>query len=379
MTAIAVKGQVCASATTDPTKTMLARMLRERTGTSILDSGGEPRFDADGKYAGSQHGYGRNWERNVGRDFATEAEAAATFRHGEISVVLHAYHWLAARLDYNETEDDKFAAWCELPANEDEHWLANMEAYMKYLATLADPDRGCCDACRDDNDEECDGSCTCHEHREPPSGIYRDGEPLTVNTYNAADLLSQTLQYVFWTDHDGAHVLLQIHGGADVRGGYTRPRYFDVTGDSDETCIFDNARATIACDNAKCGAHWSTDDGYRWYDDGTCGRGHVQLESYDKIEASDDLFMQALGTATRMFEEEDRQGSLVTRTASDITAMIATSANENAAGFDEGTEEHTHWMLVAWLAEGKRFLRFTHEGEGYCPKCQNGELAAYLW
>ena len=105
------------------------------------------------------------------------------------------------------------------------------------------------------------------------SGIYGEGDPLCVNTYNGEDLLSQTIQYFYWTDDNGPHVLLQIHGGCDVRGGYTVPVAFDC----DEN-IFENAKATIYCED--CNQYWDTDDGSHWYPDGCCGNGYQELQTY---------------------------------------------------------------------------------------------------
>ena len=51
------------------TGNVIASMLTENTGIALCDSGGSPQYDDDGKYIGSQHGYGRNWERNQGRNF----------------------------------------------------------------------------------------------------------------------------------------------------------------------------------------------------------------------------------------------------------------------------------------------------------------------
>ena len=85
------------------------------------------------------------------------------------------------------------------------------------------------------------------ENGSPIGGIYGDGEPITVNTYNHESLLSQTIQYTYWEDEDGGHVLLQIHGGADVRGGYTRPVIFDVSDSASELAMFDDADAHIYC------------------------------------------------------------------------------------------------------------------------------------
>jgi hypothetical protein len=48
--------------------------------------------------------------------------------------------------------------------------------------------------------------------------------------------------------------------------------------DNDGTDIFDNARATIYCND--CDGHWDTDDGYHWY-----GEYDDELQKY---QATDD-------------------------------------------------------------------------------------------
>lgn len=122
-----------------------------------------------------------------------------------------------------------------------------------------------------------------------------------MNTYNGEDLLSQTLQYTYFECDGTPYVLLQVHGGCDVRGGYTAPRAFRLT-DSDGSGILDNARATIYCEprsddvRGQLGLngkpvpppephYWTTDDGCHWYADGCCGLGAgTQLERYDRVD-----------------------------------------------------------------------------------------------
>ena len=60
----------------------------------------------------------------------------------------------------------------------------------------------------------------------------------TVNTYNGECFLDQTLQYKvfsFFGDEDKVYIALQIHGGCDVRGGYTDTKIFKLTGYLDHT------------------------------------------------------------------------------------------------------------------------------------------------
>lgn len=61
-----------------------------------------------------------------------------------------------------------------------------------------------------------------------------------VNTYNDPDNcdLSQTLQYhKVWADTDDdyspTHLVVHVHGGCDVRGGYTAPKCFRLNAHDD--------------------------------------------------------------------------------------------------------------------------------------------------
>lgn len=135
---------------------------------------------------------------------------------------------------------------------------------------------------------------------------------MTINTYNGEDLLSQTLQYVYFRCDGTDYVALQIHGGADVRGGYTEPVVFETSDDYGHG-IMDNARAGIAPDwkalkeraeesarqgvlfpDLKCTdepseINWSTDDGCHWYYQGSCGVSYdaKQLDKLPAVEIED--------------------------------------------------------------------------------------------
>lgn len=263
------------------TEKVLVGMLTENTGCDILDSGGA---------------YGRSWQRNQARAFWDEPETSLSFAvrnwngedHLEINVTHNVYHWLRSRLEYDPSMDRRFQAFRRRAENKDEYDLAIMESFPKHLT------------------EKTGNECT---------GIHYDGEPMTVNTYNGEDLLSQTIQFILFNHDNVSYVILQIHGGCDVRGGYTRPRVFEVTGDSDETCMFDNARAGLFRDYDELKekirldevyraenpvlpgtdpkwnssplrehehSNWSTDDGCHWYYDGCCGASYRDKQ-LDKI------------------------------------------------------------------------------------------------
>lgn len=223
---------------------MVARMLTENTGRHMLDSGGA---------------YGRHWEENQGRDFDSEPESTieAYCRNGEpeILVTHNVYHWLCAAVEYDEEWDERFHEFADREEVKDLAWLRVAEAWPEYL----------------------------YEHEGlTVGGIYGEGSAFTVNTYNGEDLLSQVLQYVYFEvaeeDYDGGFVVLQIHGGCDVRGGYTAPHVFRGGPDGDCPTIFDNARGSIAPDmhdgdplrtpeeaGMKYQFGWYSDDGYHWY------------------------------------------------------------------------------------------------------------------
>jgi len=216
------------------TNTIISKMLRENTGRAMCDSG-----DA----------YGRNWERNQGRKFDDEPEATVDFKYG-VEVTLNVYHFLKERLTLSEKMDRKFKRFCARKEHENESYFALVGMWLDTLDV---------------------------------SGLYGEGSPITVNTYNGEDLLSQTIQYTLFRHDFTDYVVLQIHGGADVRGGYTTPRVFEVNGDA--TCMFDNARASIYCtgDRDKCGAYWDTENGHSWHREGNYV-GPGQLQDYDRTE-----------------------------------------------------------------------------------------------
>ncbi len=255
------------------TERVLAEMLTENTGRHMCDSGGTPRYDADGRYAGSEHGYGRAYERNAGREFAAEPATTLSFRYSDIEVTHNVYHWLLERVEYCERLDNLFQRYSA--RQENTYYLEDMEVFPQWLA---------------------------YRTGATIDGLYGDGAPMTVNTYNGADLLSQVLQYVFFRIDGEAHIVLQIHNGADVRGGYTRPRVFCLSQCCDEADILDNARASIYCKRKQTDApgqqfvdgcepdrhphYWSTDDAYHWYAEGACGLGAgAQLETYERVES----------------------------------------------------------------------------------------------
>lgn len=166
----------------DETEKIIAEMLWENTGVHPLDSGGF---------------YGRAWQRNRQiKDWKKTPEVLiTTFDDGDFFVSANVFHVLTRHLTRDEVSrrlEKEFYDFAEKPENEDLTWFQLMLEFAKILKE---------------------------------SGF----EIISIdNTYNYENVLSQDLQYVIFGNDDDAWIILQIHNGADIRGGYTKPRFFKV-------------------------------------------------------------------------------------------------------------------------------------------------------
>ena len=263
--------------TTEPTTTtttadVLKAMLREDTGRALCDSGGIPRYDDDGNYIGSEQGYGRRFERNSRRDFDGEPVGWLDFSYEQVEATLSTYHWLLDRVEFMPDMQAEFERYVDDVMGPGDTWLECMECYVA-------------------------------DQHPDATGLYGSGEPMTVNTYNGESLLDQVLQFIYFENADGeAFIVLQSHNGADVRGGYSKPRVFRLTL-CDGAGLFLHADATIYGgtvdqysplfdahgDDHGYTPYWQTDDAYHWYADGACGRNAGrQLEDYDFTDDPDE-------------------------------------------------------------------------------------------
>jgi len=224
------------------TETVLQSILTENTGRSLLDSGDH---------------YGRHWEENQGRDFESEDPVKVNFSARTQSAVpsINVYHYLKRHLEYAPEVDSDF---------------------QEFLET----------------------------------GLYTEGDPMTFNSYNGECALSQTIQGVLYHTsdrygYDGSEsiVLLQVHGGCDVRGGYTRPRAFTPATSGARLFLWADASLHDS-DAGPHGTYWQTDDaGYNWYMDGsTAGK---RLGEYDWEHVEEALGSNVDREAARTYACED--------------------------------------------------------------------------
>jgi len=188
------------------------QMLTTSTGSHMLDSGGST---ARGEY-------GRHWQRNQERTIEEFInEPVATLDHwGELNISV--FHHLTGSIELSPEMD---ALYLEFTKDSEGSHLADIADFIEYLGA----DAG-----------------------------------YSVNTYNHESALSQVLQYQTFNYNGREYVALQIHQGADVRGGYTRPVIFEL---SDEYALLSES-ASILCTGADAhrydwsGGEWTSDGEY---------------------------------------------------------------------------------------------------------------------
>ena len=149
-------------------------MLKENTGTHFLDSGGND---------------GRAWQRNQKINF----EKTPRIEVDKYGVTVSTYHYLSEILSLDEVTKkvNSFITKNKL------HWVDEVADEM-----------------------------------EQKDMFYHDLESFseTINTYNGESNLSQILLFKTFKILDDVYVLLQVHNGADVRGGYTDCKCFKLNG-----------------------------------------------------------------------------------------------------------------------------------------------------
>lgn len=212
------------------TKKVIARMLKENTGRSILDSGDL---------------YGRHYERNQLRDFETEKPAVFSIDFDCLSYTKNIYHFLVETLEYNRIMTDKFYRF-ENKNSEEFRYLGWQDILQKFYKKH--------------------GFHVIHSDY----------------TYNHDNCLSQDIIYTLITSeethsdfYDTEFLILQIHNGCDARGGFTQPKFFETDIDEFILGFYD---CFVSCKN---GHGWYSDDsGNNWYSDDS----EIRLNKLDLLD-----------------------------------------------------------------------------------------------
>ena len=200
------------------TDQIISDQLKENTGQSFLDSGGYPQYDSEtGQYIGSTQGYGRGYERNMSRDFESEDRVSVDIGSWGLTVSIETFSFMRDCLDFDPVIMGLFMEYDSLDSSQ--YWR---ESISKFIETL--------------------------DNLFSVTGIYGEGQSFGVNTYNHDSLLSQVIQYDFFSLPNGqSYVLLQTHNGSDVRGGYSRPIVYSLS-DYDQTGLLRDSEVSIYID-----------------------------------------------------------------------------------------------------------------------------------
>ena len=186
-------------------KKTIYKMLTENTGTHFLDSGGAN---------------GRNWQRNQTKtikDFQDEPEASLSFDvsgdHIYLDPTVSVFHKLSKVLDECKICKDFNAMKVNNWDSENYYGVSKEGENFLNSYGFSTPNNS-------DND--------------------------TWNTYNFDNCFSQVVQGTNLISENGEnYVLIQIHQGADVRGGYTDAKLFIISDGVD--CDHNNVQNDSCC------------------------------------------------------------------------------------------------------------------------------------
>lgn len=307
----------------------VTEILREETGSAMCDSGGHPKWDENGRYIGSTSGYGRNWERNQGRDFEAEPEATLSFKYGDIEYTKSTYHFIKENATFSEEMQYLYDLFVREHSDDNVSHMENMENFVKWLEQFG-----------------------------KVSGIYDEGDPFTCNTYNSDCILDQTLQFfyfecdiaAFGKTLDGAFILLQPHQGCDVRSGYPAPTAFEA---GEYFLLYNDGHIGVAGHDHS----WYTDDGYHWYENGPNGK---QLEEYEIVTDLPTVTVtcgNVIGEQKGIFKDEPAIGDMCSVEIVDATPEeVFRVVNEMEKKYD--VVKHDLELGVIYVDE---------DGNGYCP------------
>jgi len=183
---------------------VLQELFTENTGKHFLDSGGTD---------------GRAWQRNQERDFESEPEATIEYWDDKFQyATVNTYHYFKKVLEYDEVCESVN----EYLRENNIHWAGEVE----------------------ENDLE-DHIATFSEYYE----VEFKGEQW--NTYNEENNTDHVFQGQRVTIDGEPYVLLQLHLGADVRGGYSDVQLFKLEGFLTgfvEHTLYNNKRENLSID-----------------------------------------------------------------------------------------------------------------------------------
>ena len=197
-------------------KQTIQGMLKENTGTHMLDSGGDNN---------------RRWQKNQLINF----DGTDSIYFDDCSIYRSTYHYLIDNLSITKESKIYQEKYNQFIKDSEECYLVDMENFIDHLQDK--------DILIEDN-------------------YMINKKPECNNTYNYDNLIDQVLQYIIFYDGNDYYIILQIHGGCDVRGGYTAPKIFQL--DDIEEFISQQYNCNVT---TKKGNLYYSDDTYHFYND----------------------------------------------------------------------------------------------------------------
>ena len=302
----------------DLTKKIIAGMLKENTGIAMMDSGGKD---------------GRHWQRNQARIFDSESSYTLSISHYGIEYTKNIYHFLTENLEYNARLTNNFASFCRNNKYTDKYdsWF---ECLNKWFQLKID------------------------KKVITATGIYGEGgqpkkaEDIFCNyTYNEENCLSQDFQYYLFGTVDNADIIaLMIHGGADARGGFTEPKFFNVKEDS----FYMTSDCTIQCNNPDNNHIWDSENGgYSWRYEGD--ELNTPEFKYDEPDLEDCTFI----------DQDDLIDNVEYQTKLKNQMMI----NPDQGTLLEDYHPSVINSVYPLYLDGKLTIVYNDNKQGFCPIC----------
>lgn len=198
------------------TETIIEEILLENTGKALGDSG-----DA----------YGRHWEENRENGINKETDTPIEFyapneNEIELEPIVNVYDFLTKHLDRTDRAESIEEILYEVCEQECISVYSIWEVQELFENQFLD-EYVTNHYYDDETNEYSDDFYDKDIPYELQSSEYFRGYDW-INTYNGEEFVSQTLQFMCFSDGMTDFVLLQVHGGCDVRGGYTAPKVFEI-------------------------------------------------------------------------------------------------------------------------------------------------------
>ena len=322
---------------THTTEQVVAEMLRENTGSVLVDSGDL---------------YGRAYERNQTTDFAQQPAAWGRFdcagSHLHVNGTVSLYHWMTSMLEFDPVLQEMLDRHAQGASNS-ESWFTVVDDFASKLFQAGE----------------------------------LDSEPTTIYTYNSPDScdLSQNIQYVnIYADgnYEPSHMIVMVHNGCDARWGFTAPKCFRIKSDED---YLDAMRLSgvYAGDDSWYITSWNTSEPSErnackvdlrglFTMDLTQALGQITPDDVRGLLEGAEYAKQRLNATTLTDEQKEKSRKIIDFNTAELRDAARTRCVKTLAA------EHAWFVLVD---NGKAWL-FSDEAESFADGEEFGMFSDYV-